>query len=105
MLLADGQQIELDAARREMIQHLIGGAACPARLLQQLLQIVDVKIRNAPAQDFALLLKGFHCANSLFKRHVAAPVQQIEIQPVGAESPQAALAGVNRIRFACVPGI
>ncbi len=82
-LLTFRQQIVFDTARSQMIENLICRTGITAHFLPQLMQILDVKVRDAPATDFTLLLKRLHGQQRLFQRHVATPVQQIEIKIIG----------------------
>ncbi|CAI8795829.1 hypothetical protein EMIT0196P_20331 [Pseudomonas chlororaphis] len=91
LLLRGGQQVEFDAAFLDVVQHLVGGAG----RARQFLEVVEVEIGNAPAADlavFAQALEGFH---RFFKRVLATPVQQVQIDIVGPQAPQAAVAGLG----------
>ncbi len=86
-LAAPRQQVELDAARLEVVQHLVGEAA-----RRQRLHLVHVEIRHAPAPDLARLAQPLERLRRLLDRRAARPVQQIQVDALDPEPPQAARA-------------
>ena len=75
-----------------MIQDLIGEAGVLWRALQQFRHIVVVEIADAPGADLAVALQLLERADGFIERNVAAPVQQVEIERIGFQPPQAAFA-------------
>ena len=92
-LLAFRQQLPFDAARAQMVEHLVGDAVAAVGHAGQLVEVARVEVADAPAPDLAGLLQGLEGFDRLGQRMRAAPVQEVEVEPVGAEPLQAALAG------------
>ena len=88
-----GQQVVLDAAPREVIEHLVGRGGAAAGKRRQLRHVGDVEIAHAPVADLAGLLQAGERLDGFVQRRAAAPVQQIKVDAVGVEVPEAALAG------------
>ena len=86
------QQVELRAAANDIVEHLVGGAAGSSRP-GQLRHVVGVEVADAPGGDLSGRLQRLHAFHRLGQGHGASPVQQIEVQPVGAQPLQARLAG------------
>ena len=85
-LAAFRQQVVIDAATCKVVEHLVGLHRAAAGT-EEFLHVVHVEVADAPSGSCPALqrLEG---REGLGKRHVAAPVQQIEIDMVGAEPPQ-----------------
>ena len=90
------QEIPFDAALAQVIEHLIGRAVPSFGECRERLHVRPIEIGDAPAQDLAAGAQRFERIDGLGKRNAAAPMQQIEIDVIGAQSTQAALAGRNR---------
>src|SRR5258708_16137475 len=63
MLLAPWHHRVFDRALLQMIEHLVAGDLALARNLEHLIEIVDVKIADAPGADFPLadqFLESWH---------------------------------------------
>ena len=88
-----GQQVELDAAAAERVPHLVGAAGRAAGHGHQLLHVVQVEVAHAPVADPAQLLQPLEAFHRLPQRHVAAPVQQVQVDVVQLQPAPAALAG------------
>ena len=59
---------------------------------------------SSPRTDLALLHELLHAAHGLAKRHAATPVQQVEVEVVGAEGLERVVAGVEDVGLAGVAG-
>jgi hypothetical protein len=91
-LAAPRHEIPFDAAPGEIVQHLVGLYFVAARQSDELRHFGDVEIADAPAADFAGLDQRIKRFERLLQGNAAEPVQQIEIENVDAEPPQAAFA-------------
>ena len=76
-----------------MVQHLVGGALVAAWNTEQFLHVRGIEIRYAPVADFAFLFQRLERRDRLGQGIRAAPVQQIEIDPIGVQPFQTARAG------------
>ena len=95
---APRQQVVLDAAAADMVQHLVAGALRAARQPHQFLHVAGVEVRHTPVADLPRGPQRLECLHCLGQRMAATPVQQIEVDPVGTQPLQTALA---RRRHAC----
>ena len=93
MLTQRRQQIPFDASAREIVEDLVGLHVLPSTQRPQLLHVCNVEVADAVVADFAGLVQRDERFQRLRKRHVAAPVQQVQIQLIGSQAPQAPLAG------------
>ena len=100
--VAESGESPFDAALGQVVEHLVRCAVTPVRKREQLFHVVDVEIGDAPANDLAVTPQPLECIHRFRKRYAAAPMQQIQVQPVGRETLQAALA---RRSHAATPGI
>ena len=82
----------------QVIEHLVAGDRVLAQQRARLLQIGDVEVRDAERADLALVDQLLERAQRLGQRDAAAPVQQVDVEVVGAEAAQALLAGAQRAR-------
>jgi hypothetical protein len=73
-----------------MVEHLVAGHAPGDGL--GLVEVVDIEIADAPRADFSGLLQGREGGDGLGERMRAAPVQEVAVEPVGAQPRQRALA-------------
>ena len=92
MLCKPGQQVVFGTPPREIVEDLVGHAGAPV-CCDKLFHVVAIKVADAPVPDLALGLQGFHRFDGLAERHRPAPVEQVQVEPVGAEPLQAGLAG------------
>ncbi len=105
VLLAPGQQRKLRPASGQIVKYLIGGAVPAVRNSEKLFHVVRVEIGDAPVADLAVPLQSFESRHGFFEWVLSAPVQQIEIDVVGAEPGEAALAGVSSAGGTGIPRI
>src|SRR5256885_10058125 len=98
----EGKQIPFDAAQTKVIEHLICGAAAAVGNRKELVHVASVEIRHAPGADVPVGNKRFERGNSMGKRNAAAPMQQIQVEIVGSQALEAALARDNRSLPRCV---
>src|SRR5262245_35302444 len=63
---------------------------------RQLLEVIDIEIADAPVADLARPFESFEGLDGFGQRVRTAPVQQVEVETVGLQAAQAALAGGNR---------
>ena len=96
VLAAPGQQVPFDAAPRRGCRAPGCWRRRAARDGRQLRHLVGVEVADAPVADLAVAAQPLERRHGLRQRVRAAPVQQVEVEPVGAEPPQAALAGGDR---------
>ena len=93
---APGQHGMFDRALPQMIQHLIArdppGTAGPRDVLQRR----HIEIADAPGQDLAVRRQPLEPRHGVRNRMRARPMQQIAIQPVGAQPRQRRLARADR---------
>jgi len=87
------QQVELDAAMLGAVQHLVHRAAATIGHAQQLAHVRRVEVGDAPGADLALVLQLLEGRDGLGQGRAATPVQQIEVDMIGAQPLQAARAG------------
>jgi len=102
---APGQEVELDAALREVVEHLVGGATFAARHREQLFHVGHVEVRDAPAADAALRHERLERLDGLRERRGPAPVKQVEIEGGHAEALQRRDAGRAQLSRRGVVGI
>ena len=96
MLAAPGQQVVLDAAAGQVVEHLVGGTSLAARQRDELLHVATSKLLTPQWRILPVALQLVEGVERLLERHAAPPVQQVQVEPVGAEPLQAALAGGDR---------
>ena len=89
------KQRPFDPARVEVIEHLVGRAVLAVRHAGQFVHVARIEVADAPLPDLAVLLQGLERFHRLGQGNGAAPVQQIEVEPIGLEPLEAALAGRN----------
>ena len=95
MLFAPWNDAVLDGAFLQMIQHLVAGDRALVRDLCHSGKIVGVEIADAPGADLAGGFQFLEGGDRLDERRLAAPVQQIAIEVVGAETLQRTLARLD----------
>ena len=105
LLLHPGQQIKLHTPAAQMIQHLIGGAPAAAGHFHQLVHVQRVKVGNAPGPDASLRLQLLHALHRLGQGHRAPPVQQVQVQIIGAQPPQRVFAAQKNAAPVRVKGV
>jgi hypothetical protein len=87
------QQLPLDAALAQVIEHLVGRALAPARQRPELAHRVGVEVGHAPARDPAVAAKLLERGDGFRQRDAPAPMQQVEVQALDPQPLEAALAG------------
>src|SRR5437764_6182120 len=91
--LAPWQQVMLDIAVREVVKDLISRAAIAAWNTEQVFHVTDLKVGHAPSANLARRAQAFErCYNAGEVGVSTGPVQQIEIEMIGAETGEARLA-------------
>src|SRR5271155_2354483 len=81
-----------------MIEHLIAGETPIAGYRQNLVEVADVEVADAPAEDLAVSAQLFESRDRLGKRMRTSPMQQVAIKPVGAQACERAFARGPRSR-------
>lgn len=103
--MAPWQQRKLGAAPRQVVKDLIGSAVLAIGHGEKLFHVVGIEIGDAPVSYLAVALQSFESRHGFVQRVLAAPVQQIEIDMIGAKPCKAALAGLRRAFSAGVPRV
>jgi hypothetical protein len=80
---------------REVVEDLVRRRPGATRRAE-LVHVVDVEIADAPARDLPGRDQPHHLLDDLGERRAPAPVQQVEIEAVGAEAAEAAFARLRR---------
>src|SRR5215470_6318232 len=84
------QKIELDFEVLEIVQNLVCGTFVTPFERQQLLHVVEVEVRDAPAFYLPGGAQFLKCFNSfLERRRSLAPVEKIKIDRIDAETLEA----------------
>ena len=92
-----GQQIPFDAALAEVIENLVGRAMTPFGQRDELRACLARSKLDTPQRTILpCRAQPLERVDRLGERNAAGPMQQIEIEAIGAQSPQTALAGSNR---------
>src|SRR4030066_1515723 len=86
--LAPGDDGVLDGALLQMIEHLIAGEPARPGDAEGLIELPGVEVADAPEADLAFLNQPLEGADRLFKGMGSWPVQQVDVQVVGAQPPQ-----------------
>src|SRR5437879_3447809 len=94
--LAPWQELELDAATLEIVEHLIGRNVRAVEQVDQLLHVADIEIADAPVSDLASTHQTFEGIDGLFQRNESPPMQQIEIDLMHPEPGQTSVASRYR---------
>ena len=102
MLVAPGEHRPLDRSLEQVVEHLIAGNAVFARDRERVFEIRHVEVADAPCEDLAFFAQLLECFEGLCEGVLAAPVQEVEIDPVEAQAREAPLAGG---RVAIAPGV
>ena len=92
VFLAVGDQFAFDAAFAEVIEHLVRREFVMAERGLRRPQSGDIEIAHAGEADAAFVDEVFHGAHGLADGVIALPVEEIEIQAIGAEALKGALA-------------
>jgi len=77
---AKGQQVELDAAAREVVEHLVGTHPLAPRHARELLDILHVEVGDTPERDLSRGHQRLERLDGLLQRDAAAPMQQVEVE-------------------------
>ena len=94
-------EVIFDAAPGEIEHHLVGAGEVPI-MRAPLLHVVEIEVAHAEIGDLAVLSEAMERLEGFRERHAAAPMQQIEIDPVDAHALEAALAGFDRAATRCI---
>ncbi len=94
--LAPGDHRMLDGSLPEVVEDLVAREAALPGDLAGLLQVGHVEIAHAPGKDLPGLPERLEGREGLLQRVRTPPVQEIGIQPVGAEAGERPLAGRDR---------
>lgn len=86
----------LGAAARQVVEDLVGRHTLAALDGHPLLHVVGVEIADAVIDDLAVAPESLEGLDRLGEGDRAAPVQQVDVDPIGLEPLQAALAGLDR---------
>src|SRR3954453_17218108 len=91
--LAPGQQVALDSTATEVVKYLIGRAAIAARNAEQGFHVADLEVGHAPGADLPRRFETFEPRHNGGEISVPSwPMQQVEVQVIGAEPGKARLA-------------
>jgi len=104
VLHAPGKDLRLDVPRAQVVQHLVARDAPRAGDGQGLLQVVHVEVAQAPAPDLPLPDQLLERGEGVLQRVLSRPVQEVAVQVVRPQPPQARLAGLHRAATAGVVG-
>src|SRR3979409_1832577 len=92
--LAPWQQVMLDPAVAEVVKDLISRAAIAVWNAEEIFHITGLEVGHAPGANLARRAQAFErCTNAGEAGVSTGPVQQIEIEMIGAETGEARLAG------------
>ena len=95
MLFAPWNDAVLDGAFLQVIQYLVAGDRALVGNLRYSGEIVGVEIADTPGSDLAGGFEFLEGRDRIDERRLAAPVQQIAIEVVGAETLQRTLARLD----------
>jgi hypothetical protein len=96
VLLAPGQEVPLDATMTQIVEHLVGDGSRAAGDGPEVGHVVGVEVADAEVTDLARPIEHLERRYRFGERDVAAPMQQVEVEPVRAQTAQALLAGDYR---------
>jgi hypothetical protein len=85
----------LDVALGEVIEHLVARDLAGARDTERLLELLLVEVADPPIADLAARAQLFERSDRVLERLAAGPVQEVAVEVVGTQAPQALLAGVH----------
>jgi hypothetical protein len=91
--LAPGQHLVLDATLGGVVEDLIAGDAPRAGESAGVIEPLGVEVGEAPPADRAVLRQLLEGGDGVVERMRAGPVEQVEIDLIGAEAAQAPFAG------------
>src|SRR4029453_1672305 len=94
--LAPREHRVLDRALPEMVKDLVTDDAAVAGDRANLDEVRHVEVAHAPREDLALALELLEGSDGVFEWVLSAPVQEVDIQAVGAQTGERALAGHQR---------
>ena len=84
----------------EVVENLVGGAG-----RGECCHLVRVEVADAPGADLALLDQAFEGGDGFGDGDAAGPVEEVEVEIVGAQAAEAAFAGLREGAGAGVLGI
>src|SRR5690242_16440031 len=96
MALAPGDDRMLDGAFAEMVENLVAGDLAFARDTKGLAEIILVEIADSPGEYLTFSLEVFEGAEGFGERILAAPMQEIAIEPVRLEALERCFASAPR---------
>jgi hypothetical protein len=96
-LLAPRQEVGLHTATGQAVDDLVAGYGVTERQISQLCHVGDFEVADAPVAYLALIDQAVEGVDGLLERGGAPPVQEVEIEAIGAQSTQAGLAGSDRV--------
>src|SRR5437588_12705299 len=88
LFAAPWEQVTFDSAIFHIVEHLIGDNLSATWQCERLFHVVEVEIAHSVVPDLASLLERMKCFQSLSQRNRSAPVQQINVEIIGLQSPQ-----------------
>src|SRR5260370_38865091 len=77
----------------QMVEHLIAGDASFAGDVAGVFEVGHVEVAHTPGEDLACALELVEAGEGLLQRIRAAPMQEVAVEPVGAETGERILAG------------
>src|SRR5580692_1959084 len=96
MLSAPRKYGVFDRTLLQVIENLIARWMSGAGNRGHFVQILDVEIADAPGANFALRGERLERGNGFLERHAPAPVEQVAIEPIGAQPGQRFLTSGHR---------
>jgi len=91
--LTPGEHGVLDGARLQMVEDLIADQTTISSNVPDLFKVRHIEVTDAPGEDLTLMLQLLEGRDRLLQRVLAAPVQQVSIQPVGFQARERLLTG------------
>jgi len=94
----------LDAALAQVVEHLVADGAPRRREAARLLEVRDVEVADAPGADLPVALEPLERLDRRLERDRAAPVEEVDVEPIGPQPRERALARRDRTAARCVLG-
>jgi len=95
ILRAASQGSRSNSGPRDVIQNLVRRARLAAGRGHEFFHVVGIEVAHAPVADLAGFAQRLEGRDRLRERHRAAPVQQIQIEPIRVQTFEAAFARRN----------
>src|ERR1700674_3131519 len=102
---APRHQVVLDAAPRQVVEHLVRADALAPRDREELLQVADVEVGDAPAPDLSRAHQLLQRGDGFLEQHGTAPVKQVQIERVDPQLRQRPVARRDELAPRGVVGI